>query len=99
MAAGVCKLSLGECWVPTLALKIGCTLPASAIQYFDRKSFKLRKSAVYKSSIHGKRKRAASRVALKKKLQPNTVVEEFTSGYYLSSGKGLLKAMCDGTPK
>ena len=95
MAAGVLKLSLGECYVPTLAAKLGCTLPAAALLFLDRNHAKLSTLGVYKTSVSGKRTRARGRLALKKKIQPGSAVDDFGTGYYLSSGKGLLLAMSE----
>ena len=95
MAAGVLKLSLGECYLPTLAARLACTLPALAVKFLDNKHTTLNKSVVYKTSIGGKRKRAKARVELKKIIQPNSVVDDIGTGFYVSSGKGLLLAMSE----
>ena len=95
MAAGVLKLSLGECYLPTLAARLGCKLPSAAINFLERKHNLLTNKNIYKLSIGGKRKRAAARVALKRKIQPGSVVDEVTPGVYVSSGKGLLLAMSE----
>ena len=95
MAAGVLKLSLGECYLPTLAARLGCKLPSAAINFMDRKHNLLRKKNTNNLSIGGKRKIAAARVALKRKIQPGSVVDEVTPGVYVSSGKGLLLAMSE----
>ena len=90
MAAGILKLSLGECYLPTLAARLGCKLPAAAHLYLDHKYRCLNQKAQYKSSVGGKRKRAKARINLKKKIQPGTVVEEVSAGYYVRRGKGLV---------
>ena len=95
MAAGVLKLSLGECYLPTLAARLGCKLPSAAINFLERKHNLLTNKNIYKLSIGGKRKRAAACVALKRKIQPGSVVDEVTPGVYVSSGKGLLLAMSE----
>ena len=95
MAAGVLKLSLGECYLPTLAAKLYYTLPATALSYLDNKDDILNKKSHYRGSILGKRRRAKARVALKKIIQPGSVVDEFAMGCYVSSGKGLLLAMSE----
>ena len=77
---------------------ISCTvwLHTSYFKYLDRKHTMLNNSASYKTSVAGKRKRAQSRIALgEKKIQPGTCVDDFGTGVYLSSGKGLLLAMSD----
>ena len=95
MAAGILKLSLGECYLPTLAATFGCKLPNTALKFLDSKHIVLKTKSAYKVTIGGKRKRAAARVALKKKIQPGSVVDEVTPGVYVSSGKGLLLAMSE----
>ena len=95
MAAGILKLSLGECYLPTLAAQCRCTLPDTALKYLDKKNTTMQKFGKYKQSIGGKRKRSSARVSLKKKIQPGSVVDELAPGYYVSSGKGLLLAMSE----
>jgi hypothetical protein len=100
MAAGVLKFSLGECYVPTLAAKLGCKLPATALSHFDQEHGILKQKSNYKTSILGKRTRARAQVALKKLIiQPGSVVDDFGIGCYVSSGKGLLLAMSETTPE
>ena len=94
MGAGILKLLLEECYLLTLAARFGCT-PASAFKYLDRKHTMLNNSASYKTSVAGKRKRAQSRIALEKQIQPGACVDDFGTGVYLSSGKGVLLAMSD----
>ena len=80
MAADILKLSLGECYLPTLAATFGCKLPNTALKFLDSKHIVLKTKSAYKVTIGGKRKRAAARVALKKKIQPGSVVDEVTPG-------------------
>ena len=88
MAAGILKLSLGECYLPTLAARFGCTLPASAFKYLDCKQAMLNKSATYKTSVAGKRKRAHSRIAPKKKYSLELVCMNLGQECICQAGKG-----------
>ena len=55
MAAGILKLSLGECYLPTLAATFGCKLPNTALKFLDSKHTVLKTKSAYKVTIGGKR--------------------------------------------
>ena len=94
-AAGILKLALGECYLPTLAANFGCELPNAALKFLNSKHKVLKTKSACKVKLGGKQKRAAARVVLKKKIHPGSVVDEVTPGVYVSSGKGLLLAMSE----
>ena len=95
MGAGILKLSLGECYRLTLAAQFGCTPAISSILTVNIPCSTIVR--VTKLRLLEKRKNGIVQNCAGKKIymQPGTCVDDFGTGVYLSSGKGMLLASSD----